>query len=195
VSVIEVSERVLEAMADTKTPQGVVAVLGQFDVNLDDLIDSQPRLVAFLDRVQDPGNAGTVIRAADASGADGVVFSTGSVDLYNPKLVRSTAGSLLHLPSVINADPLASVNALKASGMQVFAAAAGGELITDIEAELVNPTVWIFGNEAQGISPELMEIADKVVALPIYGDAESLNLATAASVCLYASAFKQQANR
>ena len=195
VPIVEVSERVLEAMADTKTPQGVVAVLEQFDADLDDLLGSEPQLIAILDRVQDPGNAGTVLRAADAAGADGVIFSAESVDLFNPKVVRSTAGSLLHLPTVINQDLPEVISRLKARGIQVFAAAAGGDLITDLDDQLAAPTAWIFGNEAQGVAEEILKLADKVVALPIYGDAESLNLATAASVCLYASAMAQHRNR
>ncbi|MEN9953645.1 MAG: hypothetical protein RL028_247, partial [Actinomycetota bacterium] len=138
---------------------------------------------------------GTVLRAADAAGADAVIFTTDSVDLYNPKLVRSTAGSILHVPAVINQDPATLVAALKAAGIQVFAASAGGKLITDMAPKLSKPTAWIFGNEAHGVSPEMLELADEIVALPIFGAAESLNLATAASVCLYASAFEMRSNR
>jgi len=136
-----------------------------------------------------------VIRAADAAGADAVIFTTDSVDLYNPKLVRSTAGSILHVPAVINQDPAELVAALKAAGIQVFAASAGGKLITEITPQLSKPTAWIFGNEAHGVSPEMLQLADEIVALPIFGAAESLNLATAASVCLYASAFEMRSNR
>ncbi|MEY3624677.1 RNA methyltransferase [Aquiluna borgnonia] len=194
VPVVVTSQRAMEKLSDTKTPQGVVAVVGQLDVELSDLIDSSPRLIAILDRVQDPGNAGTVLRAADAAGADGVIFSRDCVDLYNPKVVRATAGSILHVPCVIEAESRAVVLSLQASGVQVFAASAGGKSILSSELDLTRPTAWIFGNEAQGVSQELLELVDEVVALPIYGEAESLNLATAASVCLYASAFKLQAN-
>ncbi|MEY3561481.1 MAG: hypothetical protein RL068_633 [Actinomycetota bacterium] len=195
VPIIEVSDRVLDKIADTATPQGVVAVVAQFDISLEQLIDSKPKLVAVLDRVQDPGNAGTVLRAADAAGADGVIFTSGSVDLYNPKTVRSTAGSILHVPAVIVVDAVAAATVLKNAGIQVFAASAGGELVTNLQQELVRPTAWIFGNEAQGVAESVINVADKTVALPIYGEAESLNLATAASVCLYASAFEQRRNR
>jgi TrmH family RNA methyltransferase len=195
VPIIEVSDLVMDKLADTKTPQGVVAVVSQFDVTLGELLESAPQLIAILDQARDPGNGGTVLRAADAAGADAVIFTTDSVDLYNPKLVRSTAGSILHVPCVIEQDPKELIAALKAAGIQVFAASAGGKLITEMGEQLSKPTAWIFGNEAHGVSEEMLEMADEIVALPIYGAAESLNLATAASVCLYASAFEMQRNR
>ena len=191
----EVSDRVMDRIADTRSPQGVVSVVHQLDVDLELVINDKPQLVAVLDQVRDPGNAGTILRAADAAGADGIVFSKDSVDLYNPKLVRSTTGSLFHLPTVIDADSGNSLADLKAAGLQVFAAAGGGKPITEMSNQLADPTVWLFGNEAHGLSQELMELADEVVGLPIYGSAESLNLATAASVCLYQSAFAQNQNR
>ncbi|MFM2019429.1 MAG: hypothetical protein RL718_10 [Actinomycetota bacterium] len=190
VPIVEVSEAVMEKICDTKTPQGVVSVVSQIDLSLVELIESNPRLIAILDQARDPGNAGTVLRAADAAGADGVIFTSESVDVYNPKVVRSTAGSILHLPFVQNAKPSELVGALKAAGIQVLATAANGTSITKLGAKLAKPTAWIFGNEAHGVSAELLELADDVVSLPIYGNAESLNLATAASVCLYASAFE-----
>ncbi|MEY3561587.1 MAG: hypothetical protein RL068_739, partial [Actinomycetota bacterium] len=195
VPIIEVSDRVMDKLSDTKTPQGIVAVVNQLDVTLDELMDSNPRLIAIVDQGRDPGNVGAILRAADAAGADGVIFTVDSVDLYNPKLIRSTAGSILHVPSVIDQEPTVLVQRLKAAGIQVLAASAGGQVITELGGELAKPTAWIFGNEAHGVSPELMEMADAVVALPIYGAAESLNLATAASVCLYASAFELHGNR
>ena len=190
VGLVEVSEAVLEKICDTKTPQGVVAVVSQLDVSLEDMLARKPRLIALLDQARDPGNAGTVLRAADAAGADGVIFTSGSVDAYNPKVVRSTAGSILHVPFVLNADASSAIAQLKAAGVQVFAAAANGIPITELGSRLQQPTAWIFGNEAHGVSGELRDLADEVVSLPIYGQAESLNLATAAAVCLYASAFQ-----
>lgn len=195
VAIIEVSERVLEKLSDTKTPQGVVSVVSQLDVTLEEFLESDPQLITILDKARDPGNAGTVLRASDAAGADGVIFTTDSVDLYNPKLVRSTAGSILHVPTVMNAGPVQLIDALRSRGIQVFAAAAGGKLITELKDQLTKPTAWVFGNEAHGVSPEVMNLVDEIVALPIYGQAESLNLATAASVCLYASAFEMHSNR
>ena len=187
-----VSEPVLKALTDTTTPQGVVAVCEQLDVTLDDVIASKPRLVALLANIRDPGNAGTVLRAADASGADAVLFSANSVDVYNPKVVRSTTGSLFHLPFVVDVDIEAAITKLKAAGLQVFAANGGGDGIPRVGQDVLGqPTAWVFGNEAWGFEPETLNLVDREVSVPIYGAAESLNLATAASICLYASAFAQ----
>ena len=195
VQIVEVSEKTMDRISDTRTPQGVLAVLRQFDIELSDLADQSPKLVAILERISDPGNAGTVLRAADAAGADGLVFSSDSVDVYNPKVVRSTAGSLLHLPVVKNAPVDEAIASLRASGMKVFAASGGGEPITSIsQQDLAQPTAWVFGNEAAGVSDETLAACDKVVQIPIFGGAESLNLATAAAICLYTSAFAQRTN-
>jgi RNA methyltransferase, TrmH family len=186
-----VSERVLQKIADTKTPQGVVAVVRQPSAKLESVLAAKPKLIAILEQVRDPGNAGTVIRAADAAGADAVLITADSVDLFNPKLVRSTAGSILHLPIVQGVELASAVSQLKGQGVQVLATSGLGEPLPAQRSELGKPTAWLFGNEAQGLSTEAMALADKVLALPIYGSAESLNLATAAAVCLYASAFEQ----
>jgi TrmH family RNA methyltransferase len=189
-----VSEPVLKALTDTTTPQGVVAVCEQIDVTLQDIIDSKPQLVALLANIRDPGNAGTVLRAADAAGADAVIFSSNSVDVYNPKVVRSTTGSLFHLPFAVDIEIDDAISALKEAGLQVFAANGGADEIPSLSAEvLAKPTTWVFGNEAWGFEQSTLDQVDREVAVPIYGAAESLNLATAASICLYASAFAQNA--
>ncbi|PPF28635.1 MULTISPECIES: RNA methyltransferase [unclassified Rathayibacter] len=186
-----VTEDVLDAMADTVTPQGFVAVCRQFPTSLKDVVASEPRLVAVLEEVRDPGNLGTIIRAADAAGADAVVLSGRSVDLYNPKVVRSTTGSLFHLPVAVGADLADVLGRLRGVGLRSVAADVKGEDLLDVRArgDLAQPTIWVFGNEARGLEEESLALVDGVVAVPIYGAAESLNLATAASVCLYESAF------
>jgi TrmH family RNA methyltransferase len=187
-----VSEQVLKALTDTTTPQGVVAVCQQIDVSLQDIIAAKPKLVALLANIRDPGNAGTVLRAADAAGADAIIFSANSVDVYNPKVVRSTTGSLFHLPFAVDVEIDDAIAALKAAGLQVFAANGGAEEIPALPTQtLAAPTCWVFGNEAWGFEPATLALVDKQVSVPIYGAAESLNLATAASICLYASAFAQ----
>lgn len=192
VNVSLVSESILKELSDTTTPQGVVAVCQQFHVSMEDVLASKPKLVAFLAQIRDPGNAGTVLRAADAAGADAVVFSKGSVDIYNPKVVRSTTGSMFHLPFVIDADIPSSLNKFKEAGLVVLGADVAGNSLASIDSsELAKPTLWLFGNEAWGLEPEVSALADQLVQVPIFGAAESLNLATAASVCLYASAFAQ----
>jgi TrmH family RNA methyltransferase len=132
------------------------------------------------------------LRAADAAGADAVIFSKGSVDIYNPKVVRSTTGSMFHLPFVIEAEIQSSLEKFKQAGLSVLAADVAGDSLSTIPStDLAKPTMWLFGNEAWGLEPEVSALADKLVQVPIFGAAESLNLATAASVCMYASAFAQ----
>jgi TrmH family RNA methyltransferase len=186
-----VTEEVLAVMADTVTPQGLVAACKQFPTSIKDLLAGDPKLIAILEEVRDPGNAGTIIRAADAAGADGVILSGRSVDLYNPKVVRATTGSLFHLPVAVGALLESVVERTHAVGMQVIAAdIKGSDLLTARrEGILAEPTAWLFGNEARGLSDENYALADRAIAVPIYGAAESMNLATAASVCLYESAF------
>lgn len=187
-----VSDHVLEAMADTVTPQGVLATCRVLSATVPGLMASAPRLVAILEEVRDPGNAGTIIRAADSAGADGVILTGHSVDAFNPKVVRSTTGSLFHLPVAQNGTLDEAVQAVRAAGMQVLAADVKGADLPRVRDLLPKPTAWVFGNEAHGLPDELLALADRVVKVPIYGRAESLNLATAASVCLYESAFAQR---
>jgi TrmH family RNA methyltransferase len=202
------TDDVLAAMADTVNPQGIIAVCRFVDVTLEEVLDAGPRLIAVLCQVRDPGNAGTVLRAADSAGADAVILTGSSVDIYNPKAVRSTAGSLFHLPVVLGADVTELAAACRARGIGILAADGYGSLNLDAlqdgnarrrltgdgtpsEYDLEKPTAWLFGNEAQGLSPAELDLADHRVAVPVYGAAESLNLGTAATVCLYASARSQ----
>ena len=194
---------VLDAMSPDA--QGVVVVLRTREPGLDDLLAAGPRLVAVLAQVRDPGNAGTVIRAADAAGADGVVLTERSVDVHNPKVVRSTAGSLFHLPVVSGPALPDVVGRLRAAGLTVLAADGAGEHdlddLLDVAGaadrpdgvpDLAAPTAWLLGNEAWGLPEDDRALADAVVRVPIRGRAESLNLATAATVCLYASSRAQR---
>ncbi|WP_432483286.1 TrmH family RNA methyltransferase [Kineococcus esterisolvens] len=201
-----VTDAVLAAMTDTVTPQGLVAVCPTTTADLGDVLAARPRLVALLDRVRDPGNAGTVLRAADAAGADAVVLTAGSVDVFNPKCVRSTAGSLFHLPVVVGVPLTEAVRALQGAGCAVLAADGAGALDLDDLADaaatgagapvdLTAPTAWLFGNEAAGLDDTGRSASDAVVRVPLHGRAESLNLATAAVVCLYASARAQRRGR
>jgi TrmH family RNA methyltransferase len=186
-----VSGEVMAELAQTVTPQGVLAVCRFVDVPLDQLVALAPRLAVLLANVRDPGNAGTVLRTADAAGADGVIFSDASVDPYNGKCVRASAGSLFHLPVVVGTPLRQAAEALARAGVQVLAAdgSAGLELdALESDGVLRRPTAWLFGNEAWGLPGDLLAVADQAVAVPIYGRAESLNLAAAAAVCLYASA-------
>lgn len=191
VEIERVSDAVLAAMAETVTPQGVIAIARAESVPLADAL-AGARLVAVLHEVRDPGNAGTVLRAADAVGADAVIFSGASIDPWHPKVVRSTTGSLFHLPVALAPALDAVVAAARAAGLQVLAADVRGEDLPGATPVLARPSAWVFGNEARGLSEADRALADRTVRLPIYGRAESLNLATAASVCLYTTAFAQR---
>lgn len=200
VPIHQASGHVMSELSDTVTPQGLVAVCDVLDVSLDEALSTPrqiespdwPALVILLAAVRDPGNAGTVLRTADAAGASAVVFSDSSVDPYNGKCVRASAGSVFHLPVVVGAPVLATIAAVRAAGHQVFAADGrpDAESLDDLEREgrLMHPTTWIFGNEAWGLPADIVQAADACVRVPIHGRAESLNLAAAAAVCLYASA-------
>jgi TrmH family RNA methyltransferase len=203
-----VSGEVMAELAQTVTPQGLLAVCDFIDVPLTEIIEpagrlgaaggTKPSLVALLANVRDPGNAGTVLRTADAAGAHAVVFADASVDPYNGKCVRASAGSLFHLPVVAGARLEDAVTAMRDAGLRIVAAdgSAGRSLDDpDVQVRLAEPTAWMFGNEAWGLPPELVALADEPVAVPIYGQAESLNLAAAAAVCLYASARAQRVHR
>ena len=216
------TDEVLTAMSPDA--QGLLAVLDlprsasaeAAAQDLETILASGPRLVAVLSNVRDPGNAGAVIRAADAAGADLVVLTSESVDIHSPKVVRSTAGSLFHLPVVTGLALPEIVAALSRHGLTTLAADGAGTLdlddLLDVAGtvgtstsgastsgtatsgtatpgapDLARPTAWIFGNEAWGLREEDLALADAVVRVPIRGKAESLNLATAATVCLYAS--------
>jgi RNA methyltransferase, TrmH family len=191
-----ISGEAMSELAQTVTPQGMLAVCGFVDVPLEQVSSAHPRLVAILANVRDPGNAGTVLRTADAAGADGVIFADASVDPYNGKCVRASAGSLFHLPVVAGSRLADTADALRAAGVRIIAAdgRAGQSLDDRKVGELLSaPVAWLFGNDAWGLPAELLAMADESVAVPIYGKAESLNLAAAAAVCLYATATAQRA--
>jgi TrmH family RNA methyltransferase len=194
-----VDDRALASLSDAVTPAGLVAVCRFLDRPLEHVLPPSPsadearRLIAICADVRDPGNAGTVIRTADAAGADAVLLAGSSVDAYNPKTVRATVGSLFHVPFSSVADPADAVRAAQAGSLVVLAADGAGEKdLFEIEDLLAQPTAWLFGNEAWGLPAELASLADHRVRIPIHGRAESLNLATAAAVCLYASARAQR---
>lgn len=182
---------VIEQFSSTVTPQGMTAVVSMWEQNPAEIFQKGNKLAVALTAVRDPGNAGSVIRVSDAAGAAGVVMSNDSVDLFNPKVVRASVGSIFHLPIATGQDLADTIAEARSAGMQVLAADAGGVSLYD-EVELAKPTLWIFGNEAWGIPQEVLDLVDQVVSIPIYGQAESLNLATASAVCLYASANAQR---
>jgi RNA methyltransferase, TrmH family len=188
------TDDVVAEVADSVTPQGLVARCHSIVRSLAELPADVGFVVVCAD-VRDPGNAGAVIRCADAAGADAVVLAGDSVDPLNPKAVRASAGSLFHLPLVVHRDVPEALGELRSRGLHVFAADGSGDHdIFDPRVDLVPPTAWVFGNEAWGLPDDLLAQADTVVAVPIFGRAESLNLATAAAVCLYATAWARRSS-
>jgi RNA methyltransferase, TrmH family len=194
-SIHEVDEALMAELAQTVTPQGLLAVCPFIDVPLAELVARPMRLAVILANVRDPGNAGTVLRTADAAGADAVIFAGDSVDPYNSKCVRASTGSLFHVPfatGVLVAEATAGLREISLAILAADGTATVGLDQLESAGRLGRPTAWMFGNEAWGLPADLLALADEAVAVPIYGRAESLNLAAAAAVCLYASARSHQ---
>ncbi|MEI7778061.1 MAG: RNA methyltransferase [Actinomycetes bacterium] len=194
--VIYADSGALDSLSDTKSPQELVAVVDVARSEAAELWATAPRLVVGLVDCNDPGNLGAVIRVADAAGAGAVVLTPDCVDLTNPKVVRATTGSLFHLPVLTQVPWAESIAAARGAGLQVLATtgnAAAEDLDDLIDAgHLAHPTLWLFGSEAHGLPGDALSAADRRVRIPMLGRAESLNLATAAAVCLYASARAQR---
>lgn len=190
VRISPVDERAAAALSDTVTPQGLVAVCDLLDVGLDVALAGTPLLVAVCAGIADPGNVGSVVRVADAAGADAVLLAGDTVDPHNGKAVRASTGSVFHLPLVRDRDARAVLVGCRAAGLILLAADGHGELdLHDpaVAGVLGGPVAWIFGGEAHGVPGDVAAAADHRVRVPIHGRAESLNLATAAAICLYAS--------
>lgn len=188
-----VTDEAAAALSETVTPQGLVAVAALPGHRLADLV--VPKLVAVCVAANDPGNAGTVIRSADAAGADAVVFTDHGVDPFGGKCVRSSAGSHFHLPVIVEPDLDVVVATLRARGCRIVATSGAAAHDVDTAAtlgELAGPTAWLFGNEAHGLGSASLAAADATLRVPVYGQAESLNLAVASALCLYASARAQR---
>jgi RNA methyltransferase, TrmH family len=194
VAVSLVTERAAKALADTVTPAGLVAVCELPSMSLDDVVATAPRLVVVAVEIGEPGNAGTLIRLADAMGAAAVIFGGYSVDPYNGKCLRASAGSIFAIPVVPAPDVGAAVSALQANGLRVLATTLDGESSLD-DVDLAGPTAWLFGSESHGLSPQLAEQADIRVSIPMSGGAQSLNVAAAAAICLYQTARAHRASR
>ena len=193
IRVVPVTDKALASLSEAVTPQGIVAQCAVLDRSIADVLNALPAvpLVAVPVDVRDPGNAGTIIRCADAAGADAVFVAGESVDIYNSKTVRSTVGSIFHVPVARAEDPADLVRRLQGAGLTVIATE--GEAAADLDevidtGVLAKPTAWLFGNEAHGLPDEVAALADLRVRIPIRGLAESLNLSTAAAICLFASA-------
>ncbi len=181
---ISVSEAVLKKCTDARTPQAVCAVVRRMPMSWNALIEKQQALVVLVDGVQDPGNLGTIIRSADAAGADGVLIGKGTVDLYNPKTLRSTMGSLFHLP-VVECDLIEVLQQVRQQpSIQIVNTSLQAEH-SCYASDFRESTWFIFGNEGQGVSAEVAAYVNHAVKIPMEGKAESLNVAMAATILLF----------
>ncbi|MBD0383550.1 TrmH family RNA methyltransferase [Paenibacillus sedimenti] len=180
---IGVSQAVLEKCSDTQTPQGIFAIGAKMNLGTDELLSGAYDLAVVLDGVQDPGNLGTIIRSADAVGASAVVLGRGTVDLYNPKTIRSTMGSMYHLP-IVEADLQELLPRARERGVRLVTTSLQAQR-SCYDTDLRQPTWLILGNEAKGVSPEVAAQSDVQVIIPMQGKAESLNVAMAATVLLF----------
>ncbi|MEB3103119.1 TrmH family RNA methyltransferase [Ferviditalea candida] len=178
-----VAEAVLSKITDARSPQGVCAVIEKPGIPLETLLKSEPSLAVLVDGVQDPGNLGTIIRSADAVGADAVIVGQGTVDVYNPKTVRSTMGSLFHIP-VVEADLPQLLHSMQSEPIQIVNTSLQAQM-SCYEADFTRRTWFLVGNEAGGVSAEAAQYADTHIKIPMHGQAESLNVAMATTVLLY----------
>jgi TrmH family RNA methyltransferase len=184
--VFEVTDQIMNSLADTKTPQGVVAVVTYHPLTLDRLSFRQQPLLVVIDGIQDPGNLGTIIRTSDAAGSDAVILLPGTCSAFAQKTVRATAGSIFNIP-VAHVDMDALIPWLKFHKITLTATSADAEKSV-FDADLRESVALVFGNEARGISKTIKRTADLSLRIPLYGKAESLNVATSAAICLYEAA-------
>ena len=184
----EVSDSVFEHMSDTQTPQGVLALIRQYEYGIDDLLNAEgPAHLMLLENLQDPGNLGTILRAGEGAGITGLIMSRDTVDIYNPKVIRSTMGSVFRVPFFYTDDILKTAEELKKHGIQLFAAHLNGKNNYDQENYTGN-IGFLIGNEGNGLTDELSEMADTWVKIPMAGKVESLNAAIAASILMFEAA-------
>lgn len=189
---IKVPHRILKDLSDTENPQGIVAVVNFNDSEIENLIVEKNNFIIVLDGVQDPGNLGTIIRSADAFNINGIILTDNCVDLYNPKVVRGTMGSLFHIPIAIADNKLEIINNLKDRGITIYSTYLEGKNYIH-KIDMTKDMAIIIGNESRGVSKELLELSDYTLKIPMYGNAESLNAAIAASVIMYEAA-RQRVN-
>lgn len=189
-----VSDDVMKYMSDTQTPQGVLAVAEQFHHTLSELLGGRtPAHLIFLETIQDPGNLGTIIRAGEAAGVTGVIMNRTTADIYNPKVIRSTMGSIYRVPFVYAEDFEQAAVTARQAGIRLFAAHLKGENSYDREDYRV-PAGFLIGNEANGLSEQAAALADAYIRIPMEGSVESLNAAVAASVLMFEACRQRREN-
>ncbi|WP_090530566.1 TrmH family RNA methyltransferase [Pseudobutyrivibrio sp. UC1225] len=184
----EVAKKVFDSMSDTVTPQGVLALVKMQDFTMEDVLGKgagKPAHIVVLESLQDPGNMGTIIRTAEGAGATGIIMNNTTVDLYSPKVVRSTMGSIFRVPHLVVSDLGATLTELKEQhGVSVYAAHLKGEKFYD-EFDYSGPTAFMIGNEGNGLTDEAASLATSYLKIPMEGQLESLNASVAASILMY----------
>ena len=180
-----VSDSVFAVMSDTQTPQGVLALVRQFSYGMDEILKSdRPAHLMVLENLQDPGNLGTMVRTGEGAGITGVIMNQTTVDLFNPKTIRSTMGSIYRVPFFITKDLAGTISSLKEQQVNVYAAHLKGTLSYD-EPDYKKKTAFLIGNEGNGLSDEIADLADTYIKIPMQGQVESLNAAISASLLMY----------
>ena len=182
-----VSDNVMKAMADTQTPQGILAVVRQKHYSLEEVLLGKPSCLMILETIQDPGNLGTILRAGEGAGVTGIIMDKNTVDIYNPKVIRSTMGSVFRMPFAYAEDFHGTLKRMKEEGIRLFAAHLEGKNSYDQENFTV-PCGFMIGNEANGLKDETAALADTYIRIPMLGKVESLNAAVAASVLMFEAA-------
>ena len=190
-----VSDQVFAAMSDTQTPQGVLALVRQFSYGMEDLLkNDRPAHLMVLENLQDPGNLGTIFRTAEAAGVTGILLSKDCVDVYNPKVIRSTMGAVFRMPFLYVEDLPEKIKELQKEGIKTYAAHLRGENAYD-EEDYTTGCAFLIGNEGNGLRDEVADCADCLIRIPMEGEAESLNAAVAAAVLMFEAGRQRRNNK
>ncbi len=183
-NLINVPEGLYKEITKVETPQGIMAVLPFRESSIDSMLEKANPFLVLLDRIQDPGNLGTIIRTADAFGVDGILITEGSVDGYNPKVVRATMGSIFRINMLHIKKSISILKELKDKGIKIYSTSLQGQNYIQ-EVNFKGPSLLIIGNESRGVADELLKMADNLIKIPMVGKAESLNAAVASSIIMY----------
>lgn len=190
-----VSDDVLKAMSDTQTPQGILALVKQYEYRVEDILKCPgPAHIMILETIQDPGNLGTILRAGEGAGVTGIIMNNGTADIYNPKVIRSTMGSIYRVPFVYVDDLRATLSLLKKQNIHLYAAHLAGKNSYD-EEDYQGGTGFLIGNEAGGLEEETAAMADTLIRIPMLGQVESLNAAVASAILMYETARQRRQKR
>lgn len=188
------SDHVFQYVSDTKTPQGILCVVRQSTYCLEDILEAEDAHLLVLDNLQDPGNLGTILRTAEGAGVTGIIISKESVDIYNPKVIRSTMGSIYRVPFVYVEDLKEAIAKVKVHGIFTYAAHLDGKNSYDKE-DYTKKTAFLIGNEGNGLRKEIADLADTWIRIPMQGQVESLNAAIATSVLMFETARQRRNQR